>query len=123
MIETPAVGAAEVGEGAEGCLTGAVRIPPRPAPNGAPRPMPRTAPPLTEPAGPVGAGLRGKGPAFAAGAVGVGLDCEGLALDVEAVSGGGFAAICTGGILLGAGAIAAAVLLIGGSCMPCASHS
>jgi len=122
MIETPAVGATDVGEGAVG-LTGAVRRPPRPTPNGAPRPTPRTAPPLARPAGPVGAGLCGKEPALAAGAVGVGLGCEGLALDVEAVSGGGFAPICTGGTLLGAGTVAAAVLLIGGSWMPCASHS
>lgn len=122
MIETPAVGATDVGEGAMG-LTGAVRRAPRPTPNGAPRPTPRTAPPLGGPAGPVGAGLRGKEPAFAAGAVGVGLGCEGLALDVEAVRGGGLAAICTGGILLAAGAAATTVLLIGGSWMPCASHS
>lgn len=123
MIETPAVGATDVGEGAVG-LTGAVRgAPPRPPPNGGtPRPTPRMAPPLG-PAGPVGAGLRGKETAFAAGAVGMGLGCKGLALDVEAVNGGGFAATCTGGILLGAGAVAAAVLLIGGNWMPCASHS
>jgi len=124
MIETPAVGATDVGEGAAG-LTGAVRrAAPRPTPTGAPRPTPRTAPPL---AGPVGAGLRGKEPVFAVGAVGVGLGCEGPALDVETVSGGGFAAICTGGILLlgkfGAGVAAAAVLMIWGSWMPCASQS
>ena len=117
MIETPAVGATDVGEGAVG-LTGAVRGVPRPTPNGAPRPRPRTAPPLAGPEG--AAGLRGRETAFAAGAVGVGLGCEGLALDVEAVSGGGFAAICSGG---GAEAVAAGVLLIGGSWMPCASHS
>jgi len=123
MIETPAVGVTDIGEGAVS-LTGGVRgAPPRPTPRGAPRTTPRTAPPLARPAGPVGAGLRGKEPAFAAGAVGVGLGCEGLAADVEAVSGGGFAAICTGGILLGAGAVAAAVFLIGGSWMPWASHS
>ena len=113
MIETPAAGATDVGEGTVG-LTGAVRIAPRPAPNGAPRPRPRAAP-LAGPAGPVGAGLRGKEPAFAAGAVGGGLGCGGLALDVEAVGKGGFEAVCTGGTALGAGAVAAAVLLIGGS--------
>jgi hypothetical protein len=124
MIETPVGGVTDIGEGAVS-LTGAVRgAPPRALPNGgAPRATPRTAPPLARPAGPVGAGLRGKEPALAAGAVGVGLGCEGLAADVEAASGGGFAAICTGGILFGAGAVAAAVFLIGGSWMPCASHS
>ena len=81
--------------------------------------MPRTAPPLPE--RPVGAGLRGKGPEFvAAGAVGVGLGCEGAAPDVEAVSGGGFAPVCAEGAALD---VAAAVLEIEGSSMPCASHS
>ena len=125
MIETPAVGATVIGEVVVG-LTGAIRIPPRPTPNGVPRPTPRTAPPLAGPVGPVGpvgAGLRGKGAVFAAGAVGVGLGCEGPALDAEADGGGGFAAICTGPIVLGGGAVAATVLLIGGSWMPCASHS
>ena len=106
MIETPAVGGTGIGGGTVG-LTGAFRTPPRPTTGGTPRPTPRTAPPLAGPAGPVGAGLLG--------AVGVGLGCEGLAPDVEAVSGGGFAAICTGAIVLGGGAITATVLLIGGS--------
>lgn len=108
MIETPAVGATGIGGGAV-VLTGALRSrPPRPTPDGSPRPTPRTAPPLGAPplAGPVGAGL---------GTVRAGLGCEGIAPDVEAVGGGGFAAICTGDIVLGGGAITATVLLIGGS--------